>query len=259
MRLRAFIITALCLTYAVGCNEGDDNVAQAGQAGQQPEAAQPITNRIDLPEKVRQNLGITFVKAERRRVAATLRAPGRFEPLPSARRQYRTGVNGAVELLVGQYDPVQPGAPLYRIRSPEWQKMREQLAADQAAARRGEAEVAAAEAAKTEAQKSVELLERRVAELAEAKSRRPELEIQLAAARNSLPRLEAEATARRADLEAARQRLPLTLSSAAAMAGLTVEQLTEPVDTKDGPVPRWRTLEAVEVKAAEQGVVEALG
>ena len=52
------------------------------------------TNRIDVPASVRQNLGITFAKVERRRVASTIRVPGRFELLPSARREYRATLPG---------------------------------------------------------------------------------------------------------------------------------------------------------------------
>lgn len=95
-------------------------------------AASAPTNRVDIPASVRQNLGITFAKVESRNVAQTLRVPGRFELLPTARRAYRTPLGGRVELLVGQYERVEPGTPLYRVDSASWRDLHERIAAVQA-------------------------------------------------------------------------------------------------------------------------------
>ncbi len=106
--------------------------------GKQPAPAQPAhnesapTNRIDIPSAVRGNLGITFARVEERAVANTLRVPGRFELLPTARREVRTPLGGRVELLVGEYDAVQVGTPLYRVESAEWRALHDEIAADQA-------------------------------------------------------------------------------------------------------------------------------
>lgn len=94
-------------------------------------SAQP-TNRVDIPASVRQNLGITFAKVELRNVAHTLRVPGQFELLPTARREYRTPLGGRIELLVTQYGVVEPGTPLYRVDSAAWRDLQEQIAAMQA-------------------------------------------------------------------------------------------------------------------------------
>lgn len=83
---------------------------------------------IAIPETVRRNLGITFVTVERRRVGGTLRVPGHFELLPTARLEYHASLPGRVELLVGQYDHVTPGQVLYRIDSPEWRRVQRELA-----------------------------------------------------------------------------------------------------------------------------------
>src|SRR5688572_18835178 len=64
------------------------------------EVQQAPTNRIAVPEAVRKNLGIQFVKVERRRVAQTLRFPGAFELLPTGRHEVRTPVQGRVTVLV---------------------------------------------------------------------------------------------------------------------------------------------------------------
>lgn len=92
------------------------------------------TNRVDIPGPVRRNLGITFAKVEPRNVAQTLRVPGRFELLPTARREYRTPLGGRVELLVNQYEEVEPGTPLYRVDAPAWRDLHERIAATRARA-----------------------------------------------------------------------------------------------------------------------------
>jgi hypothetical protein len=115
----------------IGCDR------QPGADHDQPEPARASasaapTNRIDIPAPVRENLGITFARVESRNVAKTLRVPGQFELLPTARREYRTPLAGQVELLVGQYQRVNSGDPLYRLESPAWRELREQIAATQA-------------------------------------------------------------------------------------------------------------------------------
>lgn len=92
-------------------------------------AAEPAapTNRVEVPAAVRRNLGITFARVEYRNVARTLRVPGRFELLPTARREYRAPLPGRIELLVAQYQRVQPGTPLFRVESPAWRDLHEQI------------------------------------------------------------------------------------------------------------------------------------
>lgn len=97
-----------------------------------PAASTAPTNRVDIPPSVRQNLGITFARVESRNVAQTLRVPGRFELLPTARREYRTPLAGRVELLVSQYQVVQAGTALYRVDAAAWRDLHEQIAAMQA-------------------------------------------------------------------------------------------------------------------------------
>lgn len=106
--------------------DGHDHGGDSGPAAPSP------TNRVDIPASVRQNLGITFAKVETRNVAQTLRVPGEFELLPTARREYRTPMTGRVELLVVQYQKVAPGTPLYRIDAAAWRDLHELIAATQA-------------------------------------------------------------------------------------------------------------------------------
>lgn len=79
------------------------------------------SNRVAIPPAVRSNLGITFATVERRQIQDTLRVPGRFEYMPTAKREYGTMLAGRVEILVDQFDHVEKGTALYRIDSPAWQ------------------------------------------------------------------------------------------------------------------------------------------
>lgn len=260
----AMLTTVATTTAPLGCREGRDGddhgpPPAAPAATPAAAAAKVDPDRLAVPESVRSNLGITFARVERRRVASTVRLPGHFELLPSARREYVTPLPARVELLVRQYQQVEPGTPLYRLESPEWLRLRQQLVEEQAAARKAEAGVAVAQASLAEARKAADLLAGRVDALAGAEVRRAELDAQLAEKRASLPRLEAEVAAAVAEHEAARQRFPLTLATAAALTGLSVADLSAEVPTPGGgPLPRWRTIESIEVRAAAAGVVESL-
>lgn len=89
-------------------------------ASESSDAAAPaITNRIDIPPQVVSNLGITFAKVERRRVAQTLRVAGVFESPPEATRVYMEDFGGRYEPRVSQYQRVAQGDRLYDINSPE--------------------------------------------------------------------------------------------------------------------------------------------
>jgi biotin carboxyl carrier protein len=90
------------------------------------------TNRVEIPDAVRRNLGITFARVEPRNVERVLRVPGRFELLPTARREYRAPLDGTVELLVQPQQSVDAGTPLYRLRSAEWQRLVQDTAAARA-------------------------------------------------------------------------------------------------------------------------------
>ena len=224
------------------------------------EAPRPPTNRIDVPQSVRNNLGITFAKVERRRVGSTIRLPGRFELLPTARREYRVGLAGRVELLVKQYDKVESGVPLFKLDSAEWHRTRLSLEESHANVERAQAALEVAKNARTEGDAVVKFLESRVKALAEMDVKRAEVDAELAAKRAALPRLDAEIKAKLIDLHEAEHHLPIVMSAAASALGVTPAHLTEIVsDDGDGHrLPRWRTIHVIEVKATRPGVVEAL-
>lgn len=109
------ILAVIAAASALGACTG----GEAPKAAMEEPAAGP-TNRIDIPEAVRRNLGIEFAKVEPRQVERTIRLPGRFELLPTARRELRAPIDGRVEILVDQYQAVEKGTPLVRITGSAW-------------------------------------------------------------------------------------------------------------------------------------------
>jgi len=129
--IRRLLLLA-ALPALVACSGKDAQTAADPYAAEHAEQAAAPTNRVDIPEAVRRNLGVTFAKVESRNVARTLRVPGRFEPLPTAHREYRAPLGGRVELLVTQYQRVVAGTPLYRVESPAWRALEEEIIATEA-------------------------------------------------------------------------------------------------------------------------------
>ncbi|MDA1008098.1 MAG: hypothetical protein O2800_03715 [Planctomycetota bacterium] len=125
---------ALVATVTLNGCTAEDAPSPSADVHQAPPAvaSESPTNRVDIPASVRLNLGITFAKVESRAVAQTLRVPGRFEVLPTARRQYRAPLEGQVDLLVNQYQRVNAGETLFRVHSPQWGALHEQITAMQA-------------------------------------------------------------------------------------------------------------------------------
>lgn len=236
--------------------------------------------RLAIPASVRSNLGITFVTVERRPIEQTLRAPGRFEYLPTARREYRTMLPGRIELLVQQFDRVEEGMPLYRIDSPAWREMQQELSETEGEIRRLAARIGtfeplwAAHARHEDSlHESVSVWQERVEQLlnvrevgggmvdalAEARSQLAATRAELANVQEKKAELEAERSQNLAELDAARARLNYRLDSAAAIVGLPRADLDDSVETDHAPEPRWATIDTIEVRASEPGVVEQLG
>ncbi len=281
----AIVVFALLLglplvPWLVGCER--EAPESAATASGHDEGGHPVTNRVDITPSVRQNLGITFAKVESRAVVRTLRLPGRFELVPTARREYRAPAGGRVELLVSQFARVEVGAPLYRIDSARWREMQKELADAHAAVNLAQAAAdsigplfEAHEAHHTEIQRAVDLWTARASALEQLQSaggaRGDEVaqaQASLASARSDLAETlekEAELGARRTEtvaaLEAARSRLAFLFESAAALTGVTPADLRKPDETAapGEPRPRWATLGALEVRSLAPGVVESLG
>lgn len=234
------LLLSAAMLLTSGCTADRNRGAGAAAESETTTGTEAATNRIYVPEAVRANLGIRFAKVEARQVAGTLRMPGRFEALPSARREYRTPLSGRIELLVHQYDQVTTGTPLYRLDSPEWRRLQQEMA--EAAARMAETSsaVTLAEAALHGGERargvteeritagerhvaalreSLKVAEDRVAQLEKVRqavggmaAQLSEARAQAASARTALTQAEEE----KADLE--QQRLQLATGSAGAFA-----------------------------------------
>lgn len=237
------------------------------------------TNRIAVPETVRKNLGIDFVKVERRRVAQTLRVSGHFELLMTARHELRTPVSGRVTLLVKPLQAVQAGEAIYRVDSPEWRQTQREIGEIATQVRVDEARLAAMqpliaahrahEESLREAASVFEARQRNVEEtqtsvggqareLSEARAQLAQVRADLAEARENGASTEATLAEVQAQIIAGRDRSRLALEAAAAITGTTVEQLLGDAPGGTSKLPYWRVLSAIEVRASMGGVVDHL-
>ena len=210
------------------------------------DAAATPTNRIDIPATVRGNLGITFAKVERRRVDSTIRVPGAFELQPLARHEYRLTLPGTVQLAVDQYESVEPGDVLYRVRSPQWPELQHEIIVGEQAVDAAHAEIAVDRARIDEAERRLTIYRERLRSLVEADVRNAELEAQAAELEASLPRLRAELKQAETNLASAERTREHALHRASTATGIDEQRLaTETID--------W-----IEVRAIQPGVVEML-
>ncbi len=278
-RYVAFIVIA-SLFITTGCSR-DESPGSANGLSEDlhNEAEGELSNRVDIPPAVRQNLGITFVTVEARRVEQTLRVPGRFEFQPTARREQRTMLAGRVELLVEQYDRVERGAPLYRIESPAWRELQQQLTDAIAAIERQTTRLASyvplraahhnheklLESIIAIREQRVEQLEAlteagggRLSDLIEAQSATSTAEAELAETLEKEAELDADESEARSNLNAARANKDFLLDKIASILRMSVDELVEPINTPFGPRPRWRSIDAITVHAEAPGVVETI-
>ncbi|MHC4947216.1 MAG: efflux RND transporter periplasmic adaptor subunit [Planctomycetota bacterium] len=257
MNRRLPILAALGLACLAGCSRGGDDAASGPPHDEGAAAAAP-TNRIAIPATVRSNLGITFVGVERRRVDSTIRVPGAFELQPRARHEYRMTLPGRVELLVDQYQPVEPGDVLYRFRSPQWPELQHEIILGEQGMDSARAEIDVAAARITEAERRLELMRDRLAALAEADFKQAELEAQAADLEASLPRLRAERQLAETKLANADRTREHALHRAATATGLAEADLARHVEHDGGTLPAYRAIDWIDVRATEPGVVEML-
>jgi|GEM_PF-3201261 len=131
----------------------------------QDDHASAMTNRIDIPDAVRRNLGMTFARVASRPVAGAVVLQGTVESIPGSATESRVPVAGIAMPLVRDLEQVAAGQPIARIESDEWRSLVAQATASgielEALARRIEAcrgRVAAADA-------SIELCSVRLAQL----------------------------------------------------------------------------------------------
>ena len=292
MKLSRYLLT-LTLLGLPTCNRHAENETPGEHSDAHPSEAAPATNRVDAPESVRRNLGITFAKVESRPVAQTIRVPGQFELQPEARREYRTMLDGRVELLVKQFDTVEPGTPLYRLASPQWRDLQEKLNDAEAAIQRAEGRAASIPSLMTAHEKheeslrhSVTLWEKRVEQLDQTRASGVVSADEFTVASNSLgmqraqlaeavekqAELKAQNTETQTELVASKARFRLLLATASTLLGVDEQVLLRPCDPSqaspeshhhhEGPpdeaAPFWREIDEVEIRASLTGVIESV-
>ena len=250
-------ILILGLLVASGCEKrppaGADDAHDMPQAGDAPAP----TNRVDIPPSVRQNLGVTFAKVEYRNVADTLRLPGRFELLPTARREYRAPMSGRIELLVTQFQQVESGTPLYRIDSAQWRDLHEQIAAMQASVDSMEPLRQAHRVHEQSLADKVQLWKDRLAQLEELRAAGGGNAAQFTEARATLNATQAdlaEVMEKDAELQAQQKQAEAQLRSLQSRHDLLVRS-SNCADTHEGVSPGT----GFEVCAVAPGIVESLG
>lgn len=273
-------LLVLMVLFTAGCSSSANSDEQSMDHAH--EAPAP-TNRVDIPAPVRRNLGITFATVERRTVANTMRVPGRFEWLPTARREYRTPLEGRVEIMVEQYQTVEPGTVLYRLDSPQWRDMQQQIEETMAILHISDARLTslaqtmeAHEIHEQGLREAIELWAERVEQIEQVTSAGGGRAAELAQARISLNEAKsafgevrekhAELQLRQHELESeqrsAASRLELLLRSAASILGHPRIDIDAPASTgrvgESRGEPLWKATDRVEIRATAPGVVEQL-
>lgn len=257
-------------------------VAACGKPHADPRTAaeSPVpSDRIAVPASVRANLGITFVRVERRRVAATLRVPGHFELLPTARHELRTPVSGRVTLSVTPLQEVAEGDVVFRVESPEWRALQREIGAIQTGVAVDEARLQAmqpllvahqaheqslraAAAVLAQRQQELETTQGQVGgqarELAETRAQLAQMQAAIAESREKEATTAAELLELRARIAAGHDRFRLALEGAAAITGVSTADLLAVASVGGEELPKWRTLAAVDVRASGAGIVDHL-
>ena len=273
------LIVASILSCGRASSSGSGQSAAAADSHQDEPPTDP--NRIAVPAAVRQNLGITFAKVERRAIENTLRAPGRFELLPSAHAEYHTAIAGRVELHVRELEHVVEGQPLYTLRSLSLHGIQERLAGAEADMLRLKAELDAypkLQAAHTRHESMLEVSigigETRVEQLQKMSDAGGGRSIELINARASLATAQAELagaqeTEAELDINFTRNQLALAsqtqlfeilLNTLTSDTGISRDDLLAEITAPNGAKgPAWHSLNEVVVKAHGDGRVETLG
>jgi hypothetical protein len=242
----------------VACTKNED-VQPSAHSAQETER---VTNRIDIPAAVRQNLAITFATVERRSVRQTMRFPGEFELPPESRREFRAMAPGRVNLHIKQLQRVESGTLLFTLDSPQWRDLQHEAVEAEGDIKVAQAALDVSLAQLEETTKSAVFVENRIDALRESDLRNVELESQLAELKNAIPRLQAEIVAKRVELNEADEHYRSRLNSLASLTGLNVEELLDASGGSAGsnaqPQAHWRTMNALEIKSDIAGVVESL-
>lgn len=271
-------LALLLISLQVGCG-GDRTAAPPKSTDQGSGEESAPTNRVSISAAVRSNLGISFVEVERRRVARTLRVPGKFELQPSASREYRTMLPGQVDLAVDQFQRVEPGMLLYTIDSPAWRELQQALSELKSSIVRLQAKIESIDVVAEKHQvheqsirETVELWVARVDQLEKIREAGGGRIEELTGARSTLAAARAELAEAAetqaissgtraettAELAATRTRRSFLLDTVSSLLGIPRAQLAESPEEGAGYQPLWQTIGRIEVRAIDDGVVASL-
>ncbi|WP_419186222.1 efflux RND transporter periplasmic adaptor subunit [Rohdeia mirabilis] len=187
---------------------------------------------------------------------------------------------GRVDLLVQQFDRVEAGTPLFRLLSPQWRTLQQELAAARAQIDRARIhaenyplQLAGLDELEVSLERSAGVWDERIEQLeslaelgggtneslAAARSSRSDVEVQLATLRSQRAQLVANHAEHEADREAASRQFDALLATASTLVGHAPEELMTPVASSVGERPLWATLDEIEVRADHPGVVAQFG
>ncbi len=227
------------------------------------------TNKVLIPPAVQSNLGITFATVERRNITDSIRVPGKFEYLPSAKREYSTMLTGRIDLKVKQFDHVKMGQLLFLIDSPEWRDTQKSLAKNASDITKLETKLLThVSIQRAHIQYKMNLIEQMrvwenrvqkletiieagggsVRELTAAQASLIESQAEYARAQEKTAEHEAEHAETDAALNAALSTMRIALESAEAMLDIAPEH-------EDW----WEDVSFIEVRAKQNGVIESIG
>ncbi len=268
------LIAMLSVCTVVACDRSEPPTTVASQHS--ADTPSLPTNRIAIGQAVRDNLGITFATVEPRHIEQVIRAPGRFELLPDASREYRMMANGRLELLVKQFDVVKPGTPLFEIDSPEWRTLQQQIATTTATIDELELRTLtyptrfeAHDREETALQERIDVWKTRIdvllqlqqaaggraSVIAKAQSEVAKAKQDLAGMQEKHTVMQADRSRTAAELKAAYTHEHLLMQTAASLTGLSTDELKSIDDTDS---PRWKAVSRLTARATAAGRVDTI-
>lgn len=238
--------------------------------------AAPITNRLDVPPEVVNNLGITFAAAIRGRLGVWEEVPGELRVPEHRRWTVRSPVRARVISVLPRWQVVEAGAIVAVLRSPEIQQTQRAISLAERTQERAHTEVAAAGARLAESE--AHILEARSFEEA-SRTRLHELQAlqdignaltarDILAARQSVTEaskasldaavardgLVSTVATRQIEADQARLAVEQELSALALMTGTSVDVLA--AKSEEGPA--WRRIDTITLLAPSAGTIVEL-
>ncbi|MBK9387879.1 MAG: HlyD family efflux transporter periplasmic adaptor subunit [Planctomycetes bacterium] len=259
------------------CAPDADHQQTAPSSSGSAAAGAGATNRIPIPLEVRRALGLSFVAVERRAVRETLRVPGHFELAPHARHELHASAVGRAELVKAVLEDVAVGDLLARIEAPAWRDLQTEMLSLVHRGRQVEIEQATVVAMLATHEEHHEALEARIqlwraritelealvregagraSDLNDARVAWRTVEGELAEHHEAVAEQQGRKRALLDEAQALEERRSLVLAHMAALQGLPVSGLLEPVGPAEAARPLWEALSAIEMRAAVSGRVE---